>query len=175
MVSSRPTKVIAHPDSKTLREALRFWTTGVTIVAARHGGIAHGMTVNSFTSLSLDPPLVSVSLEKITRTYQLVEKAKTFSVTILSAGQRALSNRFAGRESEHSDRFEGLETFSLESGNPILTQGLAFFDCRVTASHDAGTHTVFIGEVLVCGQLSENEEPPLVYFNRGYRKLDIAK
>lgn len=167
-------KAITHPDPNALRDALRFWTTGVTIVAARHDGLAHGMTVNSFTSLSLDPPLVSVSLEKVTRTYQLVKGAKAFSVTMLSETQQALSDRFAGRESEQTDRFLGLETFSLETGSPILTRGMAFFDCRVTASHDAGTHTVFIGEVMACGQLSENGKPPLVYFNRGYRKLKFA-
>ncbi len=164
-------KATAQPGEDALRDALRFWTTGVTIVAARHAGVAHGMTVNSFTSLSLDPPLVSVSLEKATRTHQLVKDAGTFAVTILSQRQLALSDRFAGRDSEQSDRFDGLETFSLETGNPILSEGLAFFDCKVSASHDAGTHTVFIGEVLVCGQHTENGEPPLVYFNRAYRKL----
>lgn len=167
----RAPKAILHPDPAALRDALRFWTTGVTIVAARQDGVSHGMTVNSFNSLSLDPPLISVSLEKKTRTYQLVKSARSFSVTILSQGQQELSDRFAGRESEHTDRFEGLEVFSMETGAPILKQGLAFFDCRVSASHDAGTHTVFIGEVLTCGQLSEDSDPPLVYFNRGYRQL----
>jgi flavin reductase (DIM6/NTAB) family NADH-FMN oxidoreductase RutF len=164
-------KAITDPDPDALRDSLRFWTTGVTMVAARYDGVAHGMTVNSFTSLSLDPPLVSVSLEKITRTHQLVQAAQSFAVTILSLQQRSLSDRFAGRESEDTDRFAGLETFSLETGSPILTKGLSYFDCRVSASHDAGTHTVFIGRVLSCGQLSEDHEPPLVYFNRGYRKI----
>lgn len=171
MEPNRKPRAVSRPDPEALRETLRFWTTGVTMVAARHAGVAHGMTVNSFNSLSLDPPLVSVSLEKITRTHQLVTEAGIFSVTILSQDQRALSDRFAGRDSEQSDRFEGLETFSLETGSPILTQGLAFFDCRVSASHDAGTHTVFIGEVLACGRFTESEERPLVYFNRGYRKV----
>lgn len=164
-------KAIASPDPDALRDALRFWTTGVTMVAASHDGVSHGMTVNSFTSLSLDPPLVSVSLEKVTRTHQLVKGANAFAVTILSEGQQTLSDRFAGRESEHSDRFAGLETFTLETGSPILTQGMAFFDCHVSASHDAGTHTLFIGEVLACGNLAENGQSPLVYFNRGYRKI----
>lgn len=171
METSRGPKVIPNPDPDALRTALRFWTTGVTIVSSHHEGVTHGMTVNSFTSLSLDPPLISVSLEKVTRTHQLVNDARTFSVTILSQTQQTMSDRFAGRENEDSDRFEGLETFKLETGNPILSQGLAFFDCRVSASHDAGTHTLFIGEVLSCGFLSENGERPLVYFNRGYRKI----
>jgi flavin reductase (DIM6/NTAB) family NADH-FMN oxidoreductase RutF len=171
MPTEQKPKAIASPDPEALRDALRFWTTGVTMVAASHNGVSHGMTVNSFTSLSLDPPLVSVSLEKVTRTHQLVKDANAFTVTILSQGQQALSDRFAGRESEQSDRFAGLETFTVETGNPILNQGMAFFDCKVAASHDAGTHTVFIGEVLACGRLTENGEPPLVYFNRGYRKI----
>ena len=159
-------------DADGLRAALRFWTTGVTIVAASHVGVRHGMTVNSFTSLSLDPPLVSISLEKATRTYQLVVPSGAFGVTILSETQRALSDRFAGRDSEHSDRFEGLETFSLGTGSPILSEGLAFFDCRVLAPHDAGTHTVFISEVLACGQFADAVgRQPLAYFNRGYRKI----
>jgi flavin reductase (DIM6/NTAB) family NADH-FMN oxidoreductase RutF len=175
MEIKREPQAVSNPDPDVLREALRFWTTGVTVVSSHHDGITHGMTVNSFTSLSLDPPLVSVSLEKITRTHQLVSDAGTFSVTILSWEQHALSDRFAGRESEDSNRFDGLESFTLETGNPILSQGLAFFDCRVAAKHDAGTHTLFIGEVLSCGLLSKDDGQPLVYFNRGYRKIIDSK
>lgn len=161
-----------QPDPDGLRDTLRFWTTGVTIVAATQNGSHHGMTVNSFTSLSLDPPLVSISLEKITRTHAFVDAAGTFSVTILRQGQQAISDRFAGRETDANDRFDGLETFTLETGSPILSSGLAYFDCEVTEKHDAGTHTVFIGHVLACGQQAENTgEEPLVYFNRGYREI----
>ncbi|MEX2144171.1 MAG: flavin reductase family protein [Anaerolineales bacterium] len=163
-------KPMVRPDPDGLRAALRFWTTGVTIVAARLEDHTHGMTVNSFTSLSLDPPLVSVSLEKITRTHQIVDKTEAFAVTILSEDQHALSDRFAGRDSELSDRFAGVDTFALGTGCPILSQGLAFFDCRVLSRHDAGTHTVFISEVLACGQFADGGQP-LVYFNRGYRRI----
>ncbi|MEX2161335.1 MAG: flavin reductase family protein [Anaerolineales bacterium] len=171
MKASPQPKAIVRPDPDSLRDALRFWTTGVTVVAASHAGVTHGMTVNSFTSLSLDPALVSISLEKRTRTYQLVRSAGVFAVTILKQDQQALSDRFAGRDSDLSDRFEGLEFFSLGTGSPILVQGLSFFDCRVVDSHDAGTHTVFIAEVQACGSLSEGDPQPLVYFNRGYRKI----
>ncbi|MEX1247039.1 MAG: flavin reductase family protein [Anaerolineales bacterium] len=171
MKSSPLPKTTKHLDADKLRQALRLWTTGVTIVAARHQGVTHGMTVNSFTSLSLDPPLVSVSLEKITRTHQLVKSAGVFAVTILPQAQRALSDRFAGRDNEQSNRFAQVDTLSLETGSPILVHGLAYFDCRVAASHDAGTHTLFIGQVLACGTLVEGQPQPLVYFNRGYRKI----
>jgi flavin reductase (DIM6/NTAB) family NADH-FMN oxidoreductase RutF len=161
-------KAVRRPDPDALRDALRFWTTGVSIVSARHESGVHGMTVNSFTSVSLEPPLVMVSLEKITRTHGYVQAAGAFAVTILSAEQRALSDRFAGRETEHDDRFEGIEFFTLETGSPILNGGLAFFDCRVKSAHSAGTHTLFIGEVLAAGSANQ---APLVYFNRDYRRL----
>lgn len=163
---------ILRPAPDQLRDVLRFWTTGVTIVSATHQGMRHGMTVNSFTSLSLEPPLVSISLEKVTRTHELVRQAGRFGVSILSAGQMEVSNRFAGRDSENSDRFEGLETFALETGSPLLQEAIAYFDCQVAVTHDAGTHTIFISEVLAAGfPAGDPERQPLVYFNRGYRKL----
>jgi flavin reductase (DIM6/NTAB) family NADH-FMN oxidoreductase RutF len=159
-----------QPSPDALRDALRFWTTGVTIVATTHEATVHGMTVNSFTSLSLDPPLVSISLEKITRTHKLVQASGIFSVSILGDELKALSDRFAGRETDHTDRFKGVPTLTLETGSPIVKGCLAYFDCRVSASEDAGSHTVFIGEVLACGQKGESQQP-LIYFNRDYRKL----
>jgi flavin reductase (DIM6/NTAB) family NADH-FMN oxidoreductase RutF len=155
-----------------LRNAMRFWATGVTVVTASHNGLRHGMTANSFTSLSLTPPLVAVSLERSTRTHNLVNAAGAFGVTILSSQQDAISERFAGRDNERSDRFEGLETHTLTTGNPFLAGGLAYFDCLVRATQAAGTHTVFIGEVIATEvNPSAEEMEPLIYFNRNYRKL----
>lgn len=172
MKMNRSTGVSLKPTPDQLREYLRFWTTGVTIVSAKHGNVSHGMTVNSFTSISLDPPLVMVSLEKVTRTHGLVKAAGVFGVSLLAQEQRDLSNRFAGRASDQTNRFEGVETFSLESGSPLLSQGLAWFDCRVSATYDAGTHTLVIGEVLAAGvPADDGSRHPLVYFNRNYRKI----
>ncbi|MCW5838748.1 MAG: flavin reductase family protein [Anaerolineales bacterium] len=165
-------EAIFRPDPAQLREVLRFWTTGVTIVSAAHQGRRHGMTVNSFTSLSLEPPLVSISLEKVTRTHELVSQVGRFGVSLLRASQQELSNRFAGRESEQQDRFADVATFTLETGSPLLQEALAYFDCRVAVTHDAGTHTIFISEVLAAGApQGAASEQPLVYFNRGYRKI----
>lgn len=160
-------------EGDDLREAMRFWATGVTVVTSAADGARHGMTVSSFTSLSLAPPLVMVSLEKTTRTHELVMASNAFGVTVLTQAQRDISNRFAGRETEEGDRFEGLATFELTSGSPFLAGGQAFFDCRVAVCHDAGTHTVVIGEVVAVrvGEGAEGE-PPLLYYNRDYRKLD---
>lgn len=160
-------------DEQSLRDTLRFWASGVTVVSVAHQGLQHGMTVNSFTSLSLDPPLVLVSLERGTRTHDLVDQAGVYAVTLLEQGQKILSERFAGRESEESDRFLNVATFTEESGSPILKEGMSFFDCRVHSSHAVGSHTIFVGEVLVTGLLpaAQSEQAPLIYYNRNYRRL----
>ena len=158
------------PDQ--VRNAMRFWTTGVTVVTGKHAGEIHGMTVSSFTSLSLDPPLVLVSLEKGARTHNLVKNGGVFAVTILASDQGAISDRFAGRETEVTDRLAGLATHTLTTGCPLLDGGLAFVDCRLTATYDAGTHTIFIGEIVALEVNGAIEGMmPLVYFDRGYRRL----
>lgn len=157
-------------DPEELRTAMRQWATGVTIVSAQHNGRRHGMTVSSFTSVSLDPPLVLVSLEQVAKTHKLLMRTDHFGVTILDHSQREISNRFAGRLTERSDRFSGLETFTLVSGTPLLVRGLAWFDCHVVSTYAAGNHTVFIGEVLAVKSVDSGR--PLIYFNRDYRRLE---
>ncbi len=157
-------------DPENLRKAMRRWPTGVTIVTARDAETQHGMTVSSFTSLSLEPALVLVSLEQTTKTYRLVQQARHFAVTVLGQHQKEISDRFAGRMPDSEDRFKGLETFSLFSGAPLLADGLAWFDCVVVATYPAGSQTVFIGEVLEAR--SGLPEPPLIYFDRSYRSLE---
>jgi flavin reductase (DIM6/NTAB) family NADH-FMN oxidoreductase RutF len=160
-------------NPEDLRSALRHWATGVTVVTSAQGSLQHGMTVNSFTSVSLTPPLILVSLEQSTRTHALVKSAGYFGVTILSASQRSISERFAGRDTEHLDRFEGLDTRVLLSGAPFIMGGAAFLDCQVVATYDAGTHTLFIAEVTaleVPAQVGGSSQP-LVYYNRDYRGL----
>jgi len=159
-------------EAEVLRKTMRNWATGVTVVSSNHGGEQHGMTVNSFTSLALSPPLVMVSLEKGTRTHGLVQQERAFAVTILASDQREISDRFAGRESEQSDRFARLESFTLTSGCPLLVGGLAFFDCRVAATYSAGTHTIFIGEVLAAESNPDAKSlKPLLYYDQDYRQM----
>jgi flavin reductase (DIM6/NTAB) family NADH-FMN oxidoreductase RutF len=157
-------------DSEVLRLAMRSWTTGITIVSSQHLAIRHGMTVSSFTSVSLDPPLLLVSLEQSTRTHDLVGKSGVFGVTILAGHQAWISDRFAGRESEEDDRFSGLALRTLVTGAPFLQDALACFDCEVNRELKVGNHTIFIGEVLAL-DVSEGDPSPLVYFDRAYRKL----
>lgn len=156
-------------DAGTLRRAMRLWATGVTIVTAQSDGQKHGMTVSSFTSVALEPPLVLVSLERVTRTHGMVERSGRFGVTILAQDQQEVSDRFGGRITDLDDRFAGLETETLQSGVPFVRGGLAYFDCQVVATHPAGTHTLFIGEVTAAR--SKRAGNPLVYFNRDYRRI----
>jgi flavin reductase (DIM6/NTAB) family NADH-FMN oxidoreductase RutF len=150
---------------------MRQWATGVTIVTSTYQGVNHGMTVSSFTSVSLEPPLVLVCLEHMARTHDLVQRSGIFGVTILAGHQEEISNRFAGRETENLDRFENLPTFTLATGAPFLQEGLATFDCRVVAAYEAGTHTIFIGDV-VASQVGIGDLQPLVYYNRSYYQLN---
>jgi flavin reductase (DIM6/NTAB) family NADH-FMN oxidoreductase RutF len=159
-----------HPDE--LRSALRFWTTGVSVVTSIDREQRHGMTVSSFASLSLTPPLVMICLERTTRTYSMVVASNLFGVTILGGDQREISERFAGRIPEDGDRFAGLETHALVTGSPFISGGLAFLDCRVVAQHEVGANTYFIGEVLAAQARPDAEGVlPLLYFNRDYRGL----
>jgi flavin reductase (DIM6/NTAB) family NADH-FMN oxidoreductase RutF len=156
-------------DSEQLRRAMRAWTTGVTVVTAIHDGQQYGMTVNSFTSISLEPPLVSVALRKLTHTYELVEKSGEFAVTILASDQQELSDRFAGKYPEIKDRFEGVVTETLAIQAPLLKGGSAYFNCRVVNSIPVGENTLFVAEVIAARV--EGTSEPLVYHNRVYWKL----
>ena len=156
-----------NPDQ--LRVAMRKWASGVTIVAASYQGVQHGMTVNSFASVSLEPPTVLVSLSRDSRTHALVLKSGAFAITFLTSDQQEISERFAGRTPDDEDRFGGLTAYVLTTGSPVLDGGLASLDCRVIDTHESGTNTLIIGEV-VASQSTE-ESLPLLYFDRHYRKM----
>jgi flavin reductase (DIM6/NTAB) family NADH-FMN oxidoreductase RutF len=156
-------------DPEKLRRAMRAWTTGVAIVTARYEDNQYGMTVNSFNSVSLEPPVVSVVLKQLTHTHDLVVKSGLFAVSILSSAQNELSHRFAGKISGIADRFEGVPTERLSIEAPIIRNGIAYFNCRVMNSTIIGENTLFIAEVIAAS--GDGEGNPLVYHNRAYWKL----
>ena len=162
-------KNIELVNADEFRAAMRRWATGVTIVTAQYGTVRHGMTVSSFTSISLEPPLVVVSLEHTASTTQLIQSSGAFGVSILADDQQVISDRFAGRIVEVSDKFAGLEWTGLITGAPLLVDALAGFDCRVMSSHTVGTHILFIGEVLALRSSSNSN--PLIYFERDYHQV----
>ena len=143
----------------------------MTVVTARHAEQQYGMTVSSCKSIDLDPPRVLVSLERSCRTHELTRLSGHFGITILSADQKCISDRFAGRMPElDNDRFEGLQIETLKSGTPFISYGLAFLDCAIVHSYDSGSNTLVIGDVIAAS--SNLEDNPLLYFDQGYRFLN---
>jgi flavin reductase (DIM6/NTAB) family NADH-FMN oxidoreductase RutF len=157
-------------DPEKLRAAMRAWSAGVTVVTAVHEGKKHGATVNSFTSISLEPAMITISLQKSAHTHELISKSRAFGLTILSAEQFKISDLFAGKMTEVEDRFSGLQTQTLVTGSPLLVGGLAWLDCHVVETFDAGLNTLFIAEVLAAQDTGDGQ--PLIYHNRKYWTLD---
>jgi flavin reductase (DIM6/NTAB) family NADH-FMN oxidoreductase RutF len=156
-------------DENLFRQTMRFWTTGVTVVTSKFQGFQHGMTVSSFTSVSVDPPVVCVSIHRQTRTYELIEKSRIFGISVLAETQGPISECFAGRVADEGDRFYGIDTFIMETGAPMMLGGLAFFDCRVIQETAFGINTIFFGEVVTARY--DDTGKPLLYTNRSYQSL----
>ncbi len=155
-----------------VRATMRLWTCGVTIVTTASEDQRAGMTASSFTSISLDPPLVLVCLQKTTLTCQLIEQTGLYAVSLLGAGQDWLSDRFAGIAGlpGGADRFDGIETFTHTTGAPVLRAAVGWLDCRVREVHDGSTHLIFIGAVVATGR-KPHPVDVLVYHNRVYWRL----
>ena len=154
-------------DSQQFRRALGRFATGVSVITANPPGYApFGVTVNSFSSLSLTPPLVLWSLQKNSDTMDAFAIANGYCVNVLAEDQQELSGRFA-RKGNH-DLAEAEFTVG-ESGLPVLNGVLASFECEIDARHDGGDHIILIGRVVAM----RAGEPgrPLLYFDGGYRQL----
>ena len=162
-------------DSERFRQVAGRFATGVTVVTTVGEGAVRGMTVNAFASVSLDPLLVLVSVDRQASMHELIERHGVFAVTVLSAEQEALSRYFAS-----PGRAEGAAQFAdvacdaaPSSGSPVIRGGLAWLDCRVAAAHAAGDHTLFVGEVVVLGGPFEGE--PLVFYGTDYFTLGAGR
>lgn len=153
------------------RDCLRHFPSGVTIVTIRSGQLIHGLTVSAFASVSLKPPQILVAIDHSHGAYSILEEdGAVFGVNILHQDQAELSNRFAWTKDE--DRFNEGEWGAAVTGAPILLNSLAWLDCTITGRLLAGNHTIYVGEVQASG-VPRPDEPPLVYWNRDYRQLDL--
>jgi flavin reductase len=150
---------------------MRLWTTGVAVVTSQYQGKDHGMTVNSLTSVSLEPPTILVSLDRDSRTCAMILKSGIFGVTILAADQQHISERFAGRSAESQNRFEGIAFQRLPSGAPFIAGGLAYLDCQVCNTMDVSTHTLFFGNAEHIQIAQGGDIAPLLYYNRAYSHI----
>jgi flavin reductase (DIM6/NTAB) family NADH-FMN oxidoreductase RutF len=157
---------MAPVTAERFRRACGRFATGVAIAAAADSqGVPHGLTVNSFTSVSLHPPLILICLGHEVTSIEVFRAAPYFGLSILAEHQRDISDRFA-RKGE--DRFDGLPWHPGATGAPLLNGVLAAIECRVERRIPAGDHDIFIGE-MVAAHISEGE--PLVYYASRYRKL----
>ena len=154
-------------DSLAFRRAMGRFATGVTVVTTRDGaGDNCGVTVNSFASVSLDPPLVLFCLDKAAMSYDVFLQAEEFVINFLSAEQHPLSVRFS---TAAMDKWDGVAYEIWDSGQPALQDCLANLGCRKEAVHEGGDHIIIIGRVE--GLRMESDKDPLVYYQSGYRGI----
>ena len=151
------------PDE--FRLALKRFATGVTVVTVAGGSRAHGMTASSFASVSLEPPLVLVCLDKSSTTRSLILEHGTFAVNVLGGDQEHVSRRFAKRGTKP---FEELTHSPGVNGDPLLDGAIAWIECEVHQIVEAGDHDIVIGKVIAC---DARPGAPLVYFEQEYRSL----
>ena len=157
------------PDTiRQFKKVMSLFPTGVTVVTARCNGDVAGLTVNSFTSVSLDPLLVLISITRNTTSHEILSNAGSFTVSFLSEDQEMASMVFAG--APHAQRFARVETALSPAGNPYITGACAFLDAEIVRAHDEGDHTLFIGRV-TCMRILDGTARPLLYHRGRYARL----
>jgi flavin reductase (DIM6/NTAB) family NADH-FMN oxidoreductase RutF len=156
-------------DAQAFKEVMAHWATGVTVVTTLSAGLPVGITVSSFSSVSLQPPQILICVNKRLQSNEAIQNYGFFAINILGSEQQEWGAIFAGMRPELTDRFAGIAWERAESGAPILPGVLGWFDCRVQHTYDGGDHTIFVGEVLASGARSEGS--PLLYYNRNWRQL----
>lgn len=156
------------PDE--LRQALRQFASGVTIVTTQHEGIRYGITVSAFASVTLDPPTVMVSINRASQLANMIQEAQAFAVHILAEDQEELSQRFSA-PIDADEKFGNLPVAEGVNGIPILNQTLAQFECVLDRTIQVGTHVVMFGKVV--GTVSHPDPAwPLLYYHREYHQLN---
>ena len=161
-----------HPaptfDARSFRDALGWFATGVTVITTvAADGAPVGITANSFSSVSLDPPLVLFSLARKAYSLKAFQDAGRFAINVLAADQAKVSNRFATALTE---KWQGLKYECWSSGCPMITGALASFDCVTHAMYDGGDHVIMVGRVLQLWRMGEGE--PLVFCRGLYQRLE---
>jgi flavin reductase (DIM6/NTAB) family NADH-FMN oxidoreductase RutF len=154
-------------DTKHYRSALGRFASGVTVVTTQHEERPHGMTANAFVSVSLDPPLVLVSVAHRSNMHRILPGIGCYGISVLAEDQEALSNHFAGRSAE------GLHIpFIMHEGVPLLDGAVAHFIVQVIDAHPAGDHTLYIGRV---EYFEWRDDKPLLFFGGKYQRLRAEK
>jgi len=147
---------------------MRHFPTGVTVVTSVREGEPRGVTVSSFASVSVDPPLVLICINREARSYLFISESKIFCVNILAGDQQQLAQRFASKMRQN--QFEGVPYDLGPTGATIIQGTVAHLECEVAEEHHAGSHSVFIGRVVSCASRAGS---PLGYYNGAFHDFGI--
>jgi len=158
---------MAGIDADMFRRALGCFASGVTIVTTLQEGKPAGTTVSAFSALSLDPPLVLVSMARSSNTLSAIREAGFFGVNILSAEQTEIARKFAS--SKGGPKFDGMDWRKEVSGAPLFAENSSTIDCELETIHDGGDHEILVGRVLFVSCAGEPE--PLLYYRSAFREL----
>jgi flavin reductase (DIM6/NTAB) family NADH-FMN oxidoreductase RutF len=151
-------------DDHLLKDTLARWASGVTVVTTIHEGQFKGTTASSFSSVSIQPPLVLICLAQKLYTHTLLQATAKFAINILAEDQRYVGELFAGMHPEVQDRFSVLQVQTGETGCPLIIGSAGWLECITEQEVTAGDHTIFIGRVVAADASGSNQ--PLVYHNR---------
>jgi 3-hydroxy-9,10-secoandrosta-1,3,5(10)-triene-9,17-dione monooxygenase reductase component len=155
-----------RPDEASYRTVLGHFATGIALVTAMDDGEPVGMACNSFTSVSLDPPLVLFCAAKSSTTWPRIQRAGKWAANFLGEDDEELCRLFATRD---ADRFAGVAYHEAATGAPVLEHAIAFVDCETEAEHDAGDHLIVVGRVLELGYATDGK--PLLFYRGGYGRF----
>lgn len=159
-------------DTRRFRDALGQFPTGVTIITTvTSAGERLGMTISSFNSLSLDPPLILFSIVRQANSFAAWQKAERYAINVLSEDQEELSNRFARPKGE---KWVDQTVLSGRTGVPLLPNAVIAFECEAYGRHDGGDHEIFVGRVVELRENQAKRGRPLVFFGGQYRRLGTA-
>jgi flavin reductase (DIM6/NTAB) family NADH-FMN oxidoreductase RutF len=156
-------------DPLEYRSIIGSFATGVTVITAAADGEMQGMTANAITSLSLDPVMLLICVDRSSHTHRILEAGGAFTVNILGEHQQDVSRLFARKAEPERGTLRGQPFRIGKTGAPVLEDCLAFIECRVAEVHSGGDHTIFLGEVIDLGVVKD--VPPLLFFRGGYRSL----
>ena len=156
-------------EPQELRRVMGHFATGVTVITTKDkDGGPNGLTANAFMSLSLNPPLVIISVDKNATCYSCFEIQNGFTVNFLSEDQEEISRRFA---TKGADKFSGLKWHAGANGAAVIDGALGFVECRITQCHDGGDHTIVVGEIV---NVAADGDRPLLFFKGMYQRLPAA-
>lgn len=164
---------MTEDPARIFRNVMSSFATGVTLVTASWEGTFTALTINSFSSVSLQPLLVLVCVDLTAESHPFIAGSQAFAVNILGDDQEQVSRVFATKDPGKDAALRAQPHHAGASGSPILDRGLGFFDCRVVQEIHAGDHTIFIGEVIDFGGAGDGD--PLLFFRGAYRALAVSQ